>query len=69
MQDFIIKVLAEEHLRIETADNWNSDKPKAVYREFAQAIPNAFAIEKSGVAPCKNACPVDTSAHDGSGSH
>lgn len=30
----------------------------AIYRPFAQAIPNTFAIEKRGSAPCKNACPA-----------
>ena len=44
------------------AYNENLNQRKAIYREFAQAIPNAFAIEKRGVAPCKNACPIETSA-------
>jgi heterodisulfide reductase subunit A-like polyferredoxin len=35
---------------------------KAIYKLFAQAIPNAFAIEKRGPAPCKSACPIETSA-------
>ena len=30
----------------------------AIYRPFAQAIPNAFAIEKRGEAPCKTSCPA-----------
>jgi heterodisulfide reductase subunit A len=30
----------------------------AIYRPFAQAVPNAYAIDKRGVAPCKNACPA-----------
>jgi heterodisulfide reductase subunit A len=30
----------------------------AIYRSFAQAVPNVFAIDKRGVAPCKNACPA-----------
>ena len=30
----------------------------AIYRPFAQAVPNAFAIDKRGVAPCQNACPA-----------
>jgi homotetrameric NADPH-dependent glutamate synthase len=42
--------------------NENLNTRKAIYREFAQAIPNAFAIEKRGVSPCKSACPVETSA-------
>ncbi len=31
---------------------------KAIFRPFAQAVPNAFAIEKRGEAPCKTACPA-----------
>ena len=30
---------------------------KAVYKRYPQAIPNAFAIEKKGVAPCQATCP------------
>jgi heterodisulfide reductase subunit A len=35
---------------------------KAIYRNSAQATPNAFAVEKRGVAPCRNACPADQRA-------
>src|SRR5512142_1959385 len=31
---------------------------KAVYKLYPQAIPNAFAIEKRGTAPCRDACPT-----------
>lgn len=31
---------------------------KAAYRLFSQAVPTAYAIEKLGVAPCRDACPV-----------
>ena len=44
------------------AYNENLNTRKAIYREFAQAIPNAFAIEKAGCSPCKSACPIETSA-------
>ena len=30
----------------------------AVYKEYPQAIPNALAIQKAGVAPCRDACPT-----------
>jgi len=30
----------------------------AVYKQYPQAIPNAFAIEKAGIAPCREACPT-----------
>jgi len=36
---------------------------KAVYREYPQAIPNAFAIARAdGTAPCKLACPAGVNA-------
>jgi heterodisulfide reductase subunit A len=35
---------------------------KAIYRPFAQAVPNAYLISKRGTSPCKAACPADTSA-------
>ncbi len=31
---------------------------KAVYKLYPQAIPNAFAIDKRGTAPCRDACPA-----------
>jgi heterodisulfide reductase subunit A-like polyferredoxin len=31
---------------------------RAAYRLYPQAIPDAFAIEKAGVAPCRDACPA-----------
>ena len=35
---------------------------KAIYRPYAQAVPNAFVIDKKGRAPCTNACPAGVSA-------
>ncbi len=35
---------------------------KAIYKRYPQAIPNAFAIEKRGEAPCRNACPIEQRA-------
>lgn len=37
-------------------------KRKASYRFSAQSVPNAYVIEKRGVAPCRNACPTDQRA-------
>ncbi len=31
---------------------------KAAYRLYAQAVPTAYAIEKVGSAPCRDACPA-----------
>jgi heterodisulfide reductase subunit A-like polyferredoxin len=35
---------------------------KAIYKRYPQAIPNAYAIEKRGEAPCRNACPIEQRA-------
>lgn len=35
---------------------------KAAYRLYEQAVPAAFAIEKLGTAPCRDACPADQRA-------
>ena len=35
----------------------NLDTKKATYKQYAQAIPGAFAIEKTDKAPCRLACP------------
>ncbi|NWF54918.1 MAG: FAD-dependent oxidoreductase [Syntrophaceae bacterium] len=31
---------------------------RAAYKLYPQAVPNAYAIEKLGVAPCRDACPA-----------
>jgi heterodisulfide reductase subunit A-like polyferredoxin len=31
---------------------------RAVYKLYPQAVPNAFAIDKLGIAPCRDACPA-----------
>ncbi len=30
---------------------------RAIYKLYPQAVPNAYAIEKHGIAPCRDACP------------
>ncbi|MCP4220922.1 MAG: FAD-dependent oxidoreductase [bacterium] len=35
---------------------------KAIYRAYAQAIPNIYSISKRGTAPCRSACPIDQAA-------
>jgi heterodisulfide reductase subunit A len=37
-------------------------KRKVSYRHSAQAVPNAYTIEKRGTAPCRDACPTDQRA-------
>ena len=36
---------------------------KAVYKPFAQAVPNKAVIEKKGTSPCKYECPANLDAH------
>jgi heterodisulfide reductase subunit A-like polyferredoxin len=31
---------------------------RAIYKLYPQAVPNAYAIEKQGIAPCRDACPA-----------
>jgi len=31
---------------------------RAIFKLYPQAVPNAFAIEKRGIAPCRDACPA-----------
>lgn len=35
---------------------------KASYRFSAQSVPGAYTIQKSGIAPCRSACPTDQRA-------
>jgi len=42
--------------------NGGLSERRAIYKPYPQAIPNAFAIEKLGVAPCREACPVSQRA-------
>jgi len=45
------------------ADEYNLglNQRKAAYKRYAQAIPGAYAIAKSGKSPCKVACPAGIS--------
>ncbi|MGB9723292.1 MAG: FAD-dependent oxidoreductase [Chloroflexia bacterium] len=45
-------------IRVPDPFNAGLSERKAVYKLYPQAIPNAFAIEKRGTAPCRNACPI-----------
>ena len=38
-----------------------STKP-AVYKEFPAAVPNKFTIERLGIPPCRQACPIQQAA-------
>jgi len=38
------------------------DTRTAIYRPYAQAVPNKYAVTKRGTSPCKATCPAETSA-------
>ncbi len=40
------------------AFNDGLNERKAAYKLYPQAVPNAYAIEKKGIAPCRDACPA-----------
>jgi NAD-dependent dihydropyrimidine dehydrogenase PreA subunit len=42
--------------------NGGLSERRAIYKPYPQAIPNAYAIEKLGVAPCRDACPINQRA-------
>jgi heterodisulfide reductase subunit A-like polyferredoxin len=42
--------------------NGGLSERRAIYKAYPQAIPNAFAIEKLGVSPCRDACPINQRA-------
>ena len=42
--------------------NQGLNQRKAIFRHFPQAIPGAYAVDKLGVGPCKDACPAGVSA-------
>lgn len=37
-------------------------KREAIYRQYAQAVPNKFLIDKKGSPPCRYACPAEVNA-------
>jgi heterodisulfide reductase subunit A-like polyferredoxin len=59
---------------VTTSDNFNENlvQRRAIFKLYPQAVPNAYAIEKRGIAPCRDACPTGQRAqgyialiHDG----
>jgi len=45
---------------VEVPNNFNAglSNRQAIYKLYPQALPAAFAIEKTGIAPCQAACPA-----------
>ncbi len=46
-------------VRVPDEFNQGMSERTAIYRQFAQATPNKFLIDKRGPAPCKVACPIE----------
>jgi heterodisulfide reductase subunit A-like polyferredoxin len=38
--------------------NEGLDQRRAIFKLYPQAVPNAYAIEKQGISPCRDACPA-----------
>ena len=53
-----------EKCPVEVTDSFNAGliQRKAIYKLYPQAIPNACAIQKRGIAPCREACPAGVNA-------
>jgi heterodisulfide reductase subunit A-like polyferredoxin len=49
-------------IRILDDYNMNIIETKAIHRRYPQAVPNTFAIEKSGSSPCRVVCPIGQKA-------
>jgi heterodisulfide reductase subunit A-like polyferredoxin len=49
---------------VEVIDVFNENlvQRHAVYKQYPQAVPNAYAITKAGIAPCRDACPASQRA-------
>ncbi|MGD8554060.1 MAG: FAD-dependent oxidoreductase [Anaerolineales bacterium] len=52
--------LCSEACPVPVPDDFNMrlDDRKAIYRLFAQVVPNIFGIDRTGRAPCRDACPA-----------
>ncbi len=48
----VCPVVVQDHF------NEGLNERRAVYKLYPQAVPNAYAIEKRGIAPCRDACPA-----------
>ena len=54
-----------EKCPVQSDDEFNLGLAKrtAIYRRYPQAVPSAFAIDKTGVSPCRLGCPAGVNAH------
>lgn len=49
-------------VKINDAFQLDLSKREAIYRQYPQAVPNKFLIEKKGWPPCRYACPAGVNA-------
>lgn len=49
-------------VKIDNEFQLNLSKKEAIYRQYVQAVPNRFLIDKRGLPPCRFACPADVNA-------
>lgn len=45
-------------ISVPDAFNGELNQRKAAYKLYPQAVPNAYAINKKGISPCRDACPA-----------
>lgn len=43
---------------VPNAFNAGLDRRRAIYKQFPQAVPNKYLIQKRGVSPCRTGCPA-----------
>lgn len=54
-----------EKCPVQSKDEFNLGLAKrtAIHRRYPQAVPSAFAIDKTGISPCRLGCPAGVNAH------
>lgn len=50
-------------IKVQSEFDMGIGKRSAVYKPFAQAVPNKVTIDKKGTSPCKYRCPAHINAH------
>ncbi len=50
-------------IKVQSEFDMGIGKRSAVYKPFAQAVPNKVTIDKKGTSPCKYKCPAHINAH------
>ncbi|MBI4278272.1 MAG: FAD-dependent oxidoreductase, partial [Armatimonadetes bacterium] len=45
-------------IRVPSEFDYGLSRRTAIYRPYPQAVPNLYAIDRRGRAPCRDACPI-----------